>query len=248
MGYSKMSVFPAESGKPGRSLLWRNWLIQGAVGAGTAVGVCTTTVLWAGSSHSLSYPVPYPPKEQQVHAGLWQGSACLGIYMRPDSEVLSALFLGSVYYHFPWGSPPWLHTFLGLGIEFHVVKCQVDKWSTSVLSIRSRWAGLLWNSAIQSHLQAGQVGMPSPLFLLLWASTGTGAKWWLCKGSIVSPSPVINSHLVNGPALICWLKLACDRWLCTVPTCHSHFCILHLAAAYLRNVCSKIAPQNNVFS
>lgn len=45
MGYSKMSVLPAESGKPGRSLLWRNWLIQGVVGAGTAVGVCTTTVL-----------------------------------------------------------------------------------------------------------------------------------------------------------------------------------------------------------
>lgn len=45
MAPSKMSVFPAESGKPDRSLVWRNWLIQGAVGAGTAAALCTTTVL-----------------------------------------------------------------------------------------------------------------------------------------------------------------------------------------------------------
>lgn len=197
MAPSKMSVFPAESGKPDRSLVWRNWLIQGAVGAGTAAALCTTTVLWAGSSHSLSCPVPYPQKKQWVHVTL---SHFWPVYSRDlhlwegTSDLTQKCYLPCIsrtcIFSFPMRFLTLAQHLPGCGHWNPRVKCQLEKWSTSVLSIRSWWAGLLWNSAVQSHLQAGQVGMPSALFLLPWESTGTGAKWCLCKGSIVSLTSV----------------------------------------------------------
>lgn len=54
--------------------------------------------------------------------------------------------------------------------------------------------------------------------------------------------------LVNGQALIYWLKLQHDRCLCVVLRSHCHFCVFHLLVDHFQSTSTKIVSQSNVSS